>query len=120
MNILCACLRSFAAAAATAFTLAAQTCWHQGSIPVAATTTAAAATLACPGAAAWPNWQLITPAHRAPTPHLGFWPGPARALPCVFVTYVCSGFLLAPIDRTSITTLGYVIDRAEFACPATH
>lgn len=120
MNSLFACLPPIAAAAATALSLAAQTCWHQGSIPVAATTTASAVALACPGANGWPSWQLFTPAHRAPVAHVGYWPGPARALPCVFVVYSCSGFLLAPIERTSIGTLGYVLDRAEHACPATH
>ena len=120
MNTIVACLRPAAAVAATALSLAAQTCWHQGSTPIAATITASPVALACPGALGWPSWQLFTPAHRAPVAHTGYWPGPARALPGVFVSYTCSGFLLAPIDRTSISTLGYVLDRAEHACPATH
>jgi len=107
------------AASLLAHAAASQSCWHQGSVAVPAVTTFGPVLLACPGAPTWPSWELFTPAHRAPAPHLGFNPGTARALPQTLVVYTCTGLLLAPVARGPLAAYGYVIDRAEFACAPT-
>lgn len=108
-----------AGAAAFAFSAArlpAQTCYGQGSIPVAAAVEPSPIALGCQGAPNWPQWHLFTPAHRAPVPHAGFNPGDASARPRILVAYRCTSFLLLPIVPVQVTTMGYVLDRPEFAC----
>lgn len=116
-------LRSFvpvAAVAVAAHFLPAQTCWHQGSVPMPAQVDVAPTTLGCAGAAQWPHWHLFTPAHREPAPHAGFNPGNAQALPCVLVSWRCTGWLLVPVLPAGVQTMGYVVDRPEHACGAVH
>ncbi len=100
--------------------LAAQTCYHQGSLPTPATIEAGPVALGCLGAPQWPTWHLLTPTHRAPAPHMGFNPGNATAKARVLIAYRCTGFLLVPVVPFQVTTMGYVIDRPEIECsPAT-
>jgi hypothetical protein len=98
----------------------AQGCSHQGSVPVAATVEPGPVALGCAGAPQWPCWHLLTPAHRAAAPHPGFDPAAAHALPRVLVAWRCTGHLLVPVLPASVATMGYVVDRAETACAATH
>jgi hypothetical protein len=95
--------------------LAAQ-CPNQGSTPVAANWQASPIALGCTAAANWPQWHLFTPAHDAPAPHLGFWPGNARSLPRVLVAWRCTGYLLVPVAPWRVTTMGFVLDRPESPC----
>jgi hypothetical protein len=104
------------AAAVAALSLPAQACYHQGSVPVAASWQAAPGSLGCAAAPQWPAWHTFTPAHRAPSPHAGHRPGDASALPRLLITWRCTGFLLVPVVPVGVTTMGYVIDRAVSAC----
>jgi hypothetical protein len=36
------------------------------------------------------------------------------------VAWRCTGHLLVPVLPASVATMGYVVDRAETACAATH
>lgn len=120
MNPLPRFVRATVAAAVLVLPLAAQWCPGVGSQPVASCFEAGPVALGCPGAANWPCWHLFTPAHREPAPHAGFTPGNAVALPRVLVAYHCTGWLLVAVLPSHVTTMGYVIDRPEFACaPAT-
>jgi hypothetical protein len=94
-------------------------CSHLGSVPVAASWTASPVPLGCSGAPSWPAWHLFTPPHRAPVPHVGFDPGNAIALPRLLIEYRCTGFLLLPVVPARVRTMGYVIDRPEYACAVT-
>ena len=96
--------------------LAAQPCPDQGSQPVAATISPSPLALGCAAAPTWPQWHLLTPAHRAPVPHAGFRPGTASALPRLLVTWRCTGFLLVPVVPVRLAVSGYVIDRPEHLC----
>ncbi|MFY9345842.1 MAG: hypothetical protein WAT39_25345 [Planctomycetota bacterium] len=107
---------TFAAALAP---LPAQTCWGQGSVPVAASIEPGPLLLGCAASPGWPQWHLFTPAHRAPAPHPGFNPGDATARSRLLVAYRCTGFLLVPVVPVRITVMGYVLDRDEIACPVT-
>lgn len=97
----------------------AQSCPGQGSLPQPAVLGAAPFALGCAAAPDWPSWHLWTPPHRAPAPRPGHTPGDACALPQLFVTWRCTGWLLWPVAPQSLATMGYVIDRAEFACSPT-
>lgn len=108
----CATLAATFAAAAPSQT----PCWDFGSTPKPATLEASALPLGCGYAPSWPQWHLFTPAHRAPTPHVGFNPGQARMFPRILVTYRCTGLVFAPIAIDRVRTLGYVIDQPEYAC----
>jgi hypothetical protein len=110
---------TIAAAAAIAVPLAAQSCSNQGSTPVAALLEAGPVALGCAGAPTWPCWHLFTPRHRAPAPHAGFDPGNAVALPRILVSWHCTGWLLVPVLPAGVTTMGYVVDRPEYACSTT-
>lgn len=118
MNPLSPLVRA-AAVLIAAVALPAQTCYHQGSLPVAARWEACVVPLGCAAAPGWPCWHLFTPTHRAPAAHVGFNPGNATALPRLLVVYRCTGFLLVPVVPVGITTMGYVIDRPESACQVT-
>lgn len=97
--------------------LAAQAwCPDFGSSPVAATVTASPLPLRCAFGTNWPQWHLLTPGHRTPTPHVGFRPGDARALPRLLVRYRCTGFLFAPVVPSGVALSGYVIDQPERPC----
>ncbi len=98
---------------ATLAPLPAQTCWGQGSVPVAASIEPSPLLLGCP------QWHLFTPAHRAPAAHPGFNPGDATARPRLLIAYRCTGFLLVPVVPVRITVMGYVLDRDESACAVT-
>jgi hypothetical protein len=95
------------------------TCANFGSTPIPATTLASPLPLGCSTAAAWPQWHLLTPAHRAPAPHPGHAPGNARALPRLLVRYRCTGLLLLPAVPIRVRTMGYVLDQPEYACAIT-
>jgi hypothetical protein len=97
----------------------AQACSNQGSTPIAASLEASPLYLGCTGAGQWPQWHLLTPAHRAPVPHAGFDPGDATARPRLLVAWRCTGWLLVPVLPSHVTVMGYVLDRAEFACAPT-
>jgi hypothetical protein len=112
-------LASAAVLLCAADTLRAQTCYHQGSMPVPAQLVASPLPLGCPGAPDWPAWHLFTPAHRAPAPHAGFNPGDACPLPRLIVVYHCTGLLLLPVLPVRVHTMGYVIDQPELACAGT-
>lgn len=109
---------SLLAVALSTSPLSAQTCFHFGSVPVAASVQPGPLLPGCPAAAGWPAWHLWTPPHRAPAPHVGFAPGDARELPRVLVAYRCTGFLLVPVVPVSVRTMGYVIDQPESPCTA--
>lgn len=109
-------VRLAATTAVAALCLPAQACSHQGSVPVPASWQAGPAPLGCNAAPQWPTWHTFTPAHRAPSPHAGHQPGNATALPRLLIAYRCTGWLLVPVVPVAITTMGYVIDRPEFAC----
>ena len=96
-------------------TLAAQQCFHFGSMPMPASLTTSPWSLPC---ANWPEWHLLTPAHDAPAPHFGFAPGNALALPRLLVHYRCTGFLLLPVLPDHVRTSGYVIHQPEYPCNA--
>lgn len=99
--------------------LPAQACFDFGSTPVAANLQAGPPLAPCGTTAGWPAWHLLTPPHRAPTPHPGFAPGNARELPRLLVAYRCTGFLLVPVVPVRVRTMGYVIDQPEHPCPGT-
>lgn len=91
-------------------------CPDFGSTPTPATALPSPVALGCPTAPRWPQWHLLTPPHRAPTPHLGHRPGTARPLPAVLVRYRCTGWLLVPVVPAGVRTMGYVIDMPEWPC----
>jgi hypothetical protein len=95
-------------------------CPNQGSLPRFAHVERAPFALGCAAAPEWPAWHLRTPAHRAPAMRTGFQPGGARALPVTLQTWQCTGLLLPAILPASLLTMGYVLDRAEYACVAPH
>ena len=97
----------------------AQNCPGQGSLPRAAQWDAAPFALGCAHAPSWPSWHLWTPPHREPAPRPGFAPGDACALPRLFVTWRCTGWLLWPVAPQSLATMGYVLDRPEWPCGTT-
>lgn len=97
----------------------AQGCANQGSRPTPALWERGPIALGCAGAPDWPIWHLFTPAHRAPALRPGFDPGPAQAIPRLLIAWQCTGWLLLPVVPTTITTMGYVIDRPETACSIT-
>jgi hypothetical protein len=102
--------------------MAAQTCFHFGSQPVAGSWLPAPFALDCqsslpwPQTVPWPQWHLLTPPHRAPAPHTGFAPGEAQALPRLLFEYRCTGWLLAPVVVHRVRRMGYVIDQPELPC----
>ena len=91
-------------------------CPDQGSARKGERWLAAPTSLACAAAPSWPAWHLFTPAHRAPTAHVGFWPGRPHPLPGLLVRYRCTGLLLQPIVVDQVLQWGYVIDRDERRC----
>lgn len=68
------------------------------------------------GPASAPAWRLYVPPHRAPGAKPGFAPGDARALPCVLVTYRCTGWWWLPHAPDRLRTMGYVLDQPDRAC----
>lgn len=105
------------AQAIAAQAIAAQTfCYHSGSTPMAASSTASPLPLGCIGAPSWPMWRMFTPQHRSPTVHFGYRPGRGESVPVIVVQYRCTGLLLTPVVASSLSNLGYVIDMPEHVC----
>jgi hypothetical protein len=109
-------IRSFLLLSSATASLPAQTCFHLGSVPVAATLEPSPFALGCNLAPHWPSWHLWTPPHRAPAPHHGFAPGQAEARARLLVGYRCTGWLLLPVLPSHVRTMGYVIDQPELPC----
>ena len=91
-------------------------CLNSGSTPTAATFTPSPLALGCSGAPNWPMWHQFVPPHRSPSPHTGFRPGRAEAIPVIIVQYRCTGLLLSPIVASGFVNMGYVIDMPEHPC----
>jgi len=68
------------------------------------------------GGSPTPLWRLFAPAHRAPGPRTGHEPGDARPLPCLLVTYRCTGLWWLPSVPDRVRTMGYVVDQPDRAC----
>jgi hypothetical protein len=97
--------------------LPAQQCSDFGSQPVPQQFESSPFLLGCPAAPTWPMWHLLTPAHDAPAPHVGFSPGDADARPRLLVDVALHGLvLLLPVLPSACTTNGYVIDQPETPC----
>ena len=92
------------------------TCVNSGSTPAAAAFWPSPLALGCVGAPSWPMWHQFVPPHRMPSPHVGFRPGRAEAVPVIIVQYRCTGLLLSPVVASGFVNMGYVIDMPEYPC----
>jgi hypothetical protein len=90
-------------------------CPDFGGHPLAGNVVPAPFALVC-GPVAAPAWRLYVPPHRAPGAKPGFAPDDARALPCVLVTYRCTGWWWLPHAPARLRTMGYVLDQPDRAC----
>lgn len=104
-----------AVALLAASSLPAQWCPNFGGHAEPARIVHAPFTVSC-GTANPPAWTMFVPAHRAPGRKPGFAPGNACELPCLLVTWRCTGLWLLPYAPATVRTMGYVVDQPDGVC----